>query len=509
MKYWWISLVCLLGLTTVGPNAFAQKTWEEMLREQEERVKQKQQAQDQRVEIRFANQMRRMWLKRSFTEGEFPEGQDPDVPFVYEPANDIRETPEERQLDVVPLSPQSDVAPLAAKAAVPAPDVPEPVQDEFVTDALTDLGTETNASYFGESLELKIDPEMEVDLEGLVNEKTLALAWEQLEDSRYELLLYQITREAARLQVNDWGYAQMINQIAHQIFPSQPNERVVFSWFMLSKSGYISTVAYEGGHVYLMMPTRQILYGKTFLRNKDQKFYAIDLDGGDIDLIQARVFAQKYPEADRIMDLRMPAAPRLASRTIRKSVSFSYAGQNYDIPYELDANLLEFYKTYPFVDLSVYMSAPVSEACRNSLVASLKEAVADLQPTGNRSKEAESVNFLLRFVQTGLAYQTDHQQFGGEKYLFAEETLFFPYSDCEDRSVLFAYLVQEILGLEVIGLMYPGHAATAVKFSGPVNGDHVMFRNKKYTICDPTYINADYGMSLPETHGQMANVVAY
>ena len=46
-----------------------------------------------------------------------------------------------------------------------------------------------------------------------------------------------------------------------------------------------------------------------------------------------------------------------------------------------------------------------------------------------------------------------------------DEPLFYPYSDCEDHSVLFAYLVRELPGLEVIGLDYPGHVATAVRFS--------------------------------------------
>ena len=81
----------------------------------------------------------------------------------------------------------------------------------------------------------------------------------------------------------------------------------------------------------------------------------------------------------------------------------------------------------------------------------------------------DAVNVLLRFVQTGFSYLTDSEQFGREKFMFPEETLSYPYSDCEDRSFLFAYLVSSLLGLDVIGLDYPGHVATAVKFSSPVS----------------------------------------
>jgi hypothetical protein len=99
-------------------------------------------------------------------------------------------------------------------------------------------------------------------------------------------------------------------------------------------------------------------------------------------------------------------------------------------------------------------------------------------------------------VQTAFEYKKDYVQFGIEKPLFAEETLFYPYSDCEDRSVLFAYLIRSLIGLEVIGLDYPGHIATAVKFCTEVKGDIINHNGENYLICDPTYINANIGQCM-------------
>ena len=79
-----------------------------------------------------------------------------------------------------------------------------------------------------------------------------------------------------------------------------------------------------------------------------------------------------------------------------------------------------------------------------------------------------------------------------------EETLYYPSSDCEDRSILFSYLVTHLLGLRVIGLDYPGHIATAVQFHTPVAGKMVNYKNLQFTICDPTYVNADAGMCMPQ-----------
>ncbi|MFQ6042627.1 MAG: hypothetical protein ACE5PV_17360, partial [Candidatus Poribacteria bacterium] len=99
------------------------------------------------------------------------------------------------------------------------------------------------------------------------------------------------------------------------------------------------------------------------------------------------------------------------------------------------------------------------------------------------------------------------EQFGGEKVLFPEESLFYDYSDCEDRSVLFAYLVRKLVGLEVIGLDFPGHIATGVKFNTDVTGDYVMYQNRRYIICDPTYINADAGVCMPKFRNTTLSVI--
>ena len=115
---------------------------------------------------------------------------------------------------------------------------------------------------------------------------------------------------------------------------------------------------------------------------------------------------------------------------------------------------------------------------------------------------------MLRFVQTAFEYENDETQFGREKPFFAEETLFYQFSDCEDRSVLFAYLVRNLLGLEVIGLDYPGHIATAVKFSTDIKGDYVEHQGERYIICDATFINANLGQCMPRLQNVIPKVIS-
>ncbi|MGM9852418.1 MAG: hypothetical protein ACI30N_00400 [Muribaculaceae bacterium] len=81
--------------------------------------------------------------------------------------------------------------------------------------------------------------------------------------------------------------------------------------------------------------------------------------------------------------------------------------------------------------------------------------------------------------------------------ILPEESLFYPYADCEDRSVLFSHLVRDLLGLDVALVYYPNHLATAVRFTDSVAGDAMQVGQSRFVVCDPTYIGAPVGMQMP------------
>jgi len=131
------------------------------------------------------------------------------------------------------------------------------------------------------------------------------------------------------------------------------------------------------------------------------------------------------------------------------------------------------------------------------------------EPYARRYSQEQMVDLLLNFVQTAFAYRTDRQQFGYEKYFYPEEVIGYPYSDCEDRSALFSWLVTSLTGLQVIGLQYEGHVATAVAFTDPNagKGDYFSYGGRRYYVCDPTYINASIGMTMPQFKGKTPKVI--
>ena len=64
--------------------------------------------------------------------------------------------------------------------------------------------------------------------------------------------------------------------------------------------------------------------------------------------------------------------------------------------------------------------------------------------------------------------------------------------------MLFSWLVHELLGIKVIGLLYPGHMTTAVALKqAKADFSTVKYQGNRYVIADPTYVGASVGMAMP------------
>lgn len=62
------------------------------------------------------------------------------------------------------------------------------------------------------------------------------------------------------------------------------------------------------------------------------------------------------------------------------------------------------------------------------------------------------------------------------------------------------------MALEVASVSYPGHLAAAVHFNEDIPGDYFIVNEKRCLVCDPTYINAPIGWTMPGMNNQTAKV---
>ena len=117
------------------------------------------------------------------------------------------------------------------------------------------------------------------------------------------------------------------------------------------------------------------------------------------------------------------------------------------------------------------------------------------------------VDILCHWVQTAFVYEYDDKVWGHDRAFFADETLYYPYCDCEDRSILLTRIVRDLLGLKCALVYYPEHLATAIAMGENVKGDFIRIDGVKYLVCDPTYIGASIGMTMPEMDNKSAKVI--
>ena len=149
---------------------------------------------------------------------------------------------------------------------------------------------------------------------------------------------------------------------------------------------------------------------------------------------------------------------------------------------------------------AMYANTPLDERVKSQLYPNKKKKIKGLN-------QLEAVNKLLNWVQTAFVYEYDDKVWGHDRAFFAEETLYYPYCDCEDRAILFTRLIRDLLGLQTILVYYPGHLASAVSFTDEVSGDYILLKGKRFIITDPTYIGAPVGKTMPDMNNSQANVI--
>lgn len=393
---------------------------------------------------------------------------------------------------VNPLKPNDPLKPEPVRPSLPDMKLPEPVKP-LQPDAPNDLPQDNTPSapsseqlnrmefnLFGEDIQIQKNP-FPKSLSG-ISAKDVSTFWIQLSECDYEPMLQTCQKAHAERGFNDWAMYQLVLELANQTYPGQYNEQAVMTVFLLNQLGMEAKVGFGNSHLFCLIAVDQQLYGISFADIAGNRYYILETDPAfknGRSTMSFRTYDTPFPKRTHALDMHIHHP--------LKSVPNGMP----DTLIRVNMNMIELYKTYPQVDIEIYANAVPSKEFCASVDRIIKPYIENLTPV-------EATKLLLEYVQFGFGYATDDEQFGYEKPFFCEENYFYPKNDCEDRSVLFAFLVRHLLNLDVVLIDYPGHIATAVHFPMDMNGKSVDHKGKRYVICDPTYIGATVGMEMPE-----------
>lgn len=430
-----------------------------------------------RLNAQFADYLKQRWEEFEVLTGEKPPVlPEPDKPVIHD---DKRQTPPER----LPLStvPPVPVPRKPVPHEAPKRELPSSAQYVF--------------SFYNTPCRVSLSDSHRFRLPASTEEAVSAI-WNLLTQKNYEPVLADCLHLRSELGLADWPYAALLKHLARS-FLGDTNEATVLQAYLLSQSGYDVRIVRRGTSLLLALTTDRDVFDCTYLNIDGKKYYLLDAPAGNGGYY---TFRNGFSEYNRPCSLILDRLPRLSHAAARETTVTSRRYPELSVKVTANSNLKDFFTHYPVCRWDVYASAPLSPELAETMLPALQKQLA-----GKPAPEAAGM--LLNFVQTGFAYQTDQKQFGYERPFFPDELFLYPYSDCEDRSALFACLVRSLLKLDVVLLYYPGHLATAVHFPDDVSGDYILISGKKYIVCDPTFIGASIGQTMPSYKKVGAEVI--
>ena len=370
-------------------------------------------------------------------------------------------------------------------------------------------GSNVSIDFYGRKLDFVVDAKLRLKNKS-VKESDVADYFEEISTMTNETsaLWKQIDAYVKTMGLNDWGYFCILRSLSENIFEDIDN-RVLFSFYMLRNEGNFKARVARGKSsnkltLLAAIDNKKEVYSYSFFRFDDSaepqlKYYSIYGGGNSKESIYTYDYCNQDKNLKQI-GLDFHNQLNMGKCDAVRELNFEKINSKVELPY--NSSHVAYLNDVPMTVFPIYFASPLSVEAQAVFNQKLNELKKQYSAT-------QFIDILLNFVQTAFDYKTDAQQFGYEKYFYPEEVIAYPYSDCEDRSALFSWLVTTYTDAKVVGLQYEGHIATAVYFGDNVDmeGDKFSYAGKKYYVCDPTYVNASIGMTMPQFKGKMPKII--
>lgn len=366
-------------------------------------------------------------------------------------------------------------------------------------------------TFFGTPLKVRIDERSKFKLKSTTaNNKVVTEAIKQIIKDKYlSTTLDDCLKIRDEYYLCDWAYLQMLDKLCTDFFGGKCNEATLLAGYLYSQSGYKMRFGCSAdlSTLFILFACDQVVnglgYHTTYEEHikKYQTYYIFNYDKKESFYYCDYIFPK-----EKAMSLYIKETPAF-DKDIKEYEHISKI-HKVVINYSVNKNLIDFYNTYPipstngdpYTIWSYYTLTPLSDEAKATIYPTIKKHT-------NGMKDVEAVNIILDLIQS-YHYEYDDDVWGHNRAFFPDETLFYPACDCEDRAILFARVVNDLLGLETALIYYPNHLAAAVRFKEDVKGDYILKNGVKYTVCDPTIMWQPHaGIVMDQFRGRQATLL--
>lgn len=389
----------------------------------------------------------------------------------------------------------------------PKPQIPAEPREEKANNYMT-------FNVFGTECKVRIGENCRYKLPNVTSNAVADAIEHVFPGQQFENMLYDCLQERKRHGFSDWAYYQMLLTLTVKFY-GDTNEAVLAQAFLYSQSGYKMRLAHTSDKLYMLAATRHFIFNKLYFVIDGDSYFLLS----DNKIDQLGICNASFPK-ESSLSLQISASQLFADNpTMQRTITSRY-NEDFSFTISSNKNYIDFFETYPSSTVdnnfmsrwAMYANTPLEKGIKDQLYPPMKQKLQGLS-------QKEAVQQLLWWLHGEIdiegqikkadcfLYNYDENVWGCDRAFFGEETLFYPYCDCEDRSVLLSHLVRDLLNLDVVLVHYPGHLAMAVNFTEPVNGDHVMLDGRKFIICDPTYVGGSVGETMTGMEDQPITVI--
>lgn len=438
----------------------------------------------------YANFLREAW-KQFDADAPIPQPKEKDVPPVIKPQED-KPQPRPQEDRVLPIKPVVVTIPKAE----PQPEPIEPIEEQPKGDATQYV----DFTVFGTQCRIRFGDEERFRLPA-VNKDAIADLWVRLATPAYNNTLHDCLQLRRDHQFSDWAYLHLLDS-ASQACLGKGNEATLLMAYLYCQSGYKMRMGIADNRLFMLFGSKHVLFNRSYYTIGDCYYYPY---GGNAEKLY--ICEVPFPQ-EQPLSMLLPQEQRFDYEASAPRSLKSAAFPKVLVEATVNKKALSFYASYPPSMINenqqtlwaMYANMPMPKAISQTFMAAMKEKIAGLS-------QLEAMERLLNFVQTAFVYEYDDKVWGYDRAFFPEETLYYPYCDCEDRSILLSRMVRDLLGLRCVLIHYPGHLAMAVQFTDDVKGDCIMLQGEKFTVCDPTYIGAHVGETMPGMNNAEAKAI--
>lgn len=260
------------------------------------------------------------------------------------------------------------------------------------------------------------------------SQDAVADMWMRLSQPEYASLVADCIKQKQKLNMCDWAFMLFAEAIAKEC-TSDANARAVMMTYLVSQAGYnVRLASTDDNRLDMMYASQHQIFDKPYISSEGFNYFPFSTDSRSYRLCSSRF---KNETGLSLWINKLPQVSTISSGD-RSIASKKYP--DFRLTSNVNKNLITFYDTYPTSSVgsnpvsrwAMYANTPISDHVRQQFYPQLRSLTTGKTPL-------EAVERILNWIQTGFVYEYDDKVWGGDRAFFAEESLYYPYCDCEDR----------------------------------------------------------------------------